>query len=134
MCDKRPGVLRDFERLRRLKGGGSQDWLPTKLAIRLRHHRVDRFQLLPKAAQQAEAQCVSSIRQGLFGGVVNLHEDAVHARRHGRARQRLDELRLPARSVAAPPGNCTLWVASKTTGQPESRMILSPRMSTTRLL
>jgi hypothetical protein len=40
----------------------------------------------------------------------------------------------PPKRAPAPPGNCTLWVASKTTGQPASRMIFRPRMSTTRLL
>jgi hypothetical protein len=62
MCDKGPGVLRNLGRLRRPKGGGSQDWLPhneplprlpahvalkryRKLAISLPHHGVNRFQL-----------------------------------------------------------------------------------------
>ena len=37
-------------------------------------------------------------------------------------------------AVPCPPGSCTECVASKTTGQPVSRMMASPRMSTTRLL
>jgi hypothetical protein len=40
----------------------------------------------------------------------------------------------PPEAWPAAPGNCTLWVASKTTGQPVSRMIARSRMSTTRFL
>src|ERR1039457_6458597 len=40
----------------------------------------------------------------------------------------------PLDAAPAPPGSCTLCVASKTTGQPASRIVLRPRMSTTRLL
>ena len=42
--------------------------------------------------------------------------------------------RWPEEAVPAPPGSWTLWVASKTTGQPKERRIGSARMSTTRLL
>ena len=42
--------------------------------------------------------------------------------------------RWPPDLPPAPPGSCTLWVASNTTGQPVSRMTLSERMSDTRLL
>ena len=42
--------------------------------------------------------------------------------------------RWPPELVPCPPGNCTEWVASKTTGAPVSRMIASERMSDTRLL
>ena len=38
-------------------------------------------------------------------------------------------LRLPS-----PPGSCTEWVASNTTGAPVSRRIANERMSLTRLL
>ena len=42
--------------------------------------------------------------------------------------------RCPSERSSAPPGNCTEWVASITTGQPVSRMMASERMSETRLL
>ncbi len=42
--------------------------------------------------------------------------------------------RCPPEEVPCPPGSCTEWVASITTGQPVSRMIASERMSETRLL
>src|ERR1035438_10745843 len=40
----------------------------------------------------------------------------------------------PLDAAPAPPGNCTECVASNTTGQPASRIIFNPRISTTRLL
>src|ERR1019366_2269281 len=40
----------------------------------------------------------------------------------------------PLDPAPAPPGNCTECVASNTTGQPASRIIFNPRISTTRLL
>ena len=40
----------------------------------------------------------------------------------------------PLDALPAPPGSWTLCVASNTTGQPASRMIFNPRISTTRLL
>lgn len=43
-------------------------------------------------------------------------------------------LSLLREDVPCPPGSCTEWVASNTTGQPVSRMIASERMSETRLL
>ena len=42
--------------------------------------------------------------------------------------------RWPPDLPSMPPGSCTLWVASNTTGQPVSRITLSERMSDTRLL
>ena len=42
--------------------------------------------------------------------------------------------RCPPDDVPCPPGNCTEWVPSKTTGQFDSRMMASERMSETRLL
>src|SRR5690606_22802159 len=42
--------------------------------------------------------------------------------------------RCPPDLPPAPPGNCTEWVASNTTGQPVSRITDSERMSLTRLL
>jgi len=42
--------------------------------------------------------------------------------------------RWPPELVPWPPGNCTEWVASNTTGQPVSRITASERMSLTRLL
>ncbi|MND58932.1 hypothetical protein D3C80_501060 [compost metagenome] len=42
--------------------------------------------------------------------------------------------RCPPEDVPWPPGCCTLWVASKTMGQPISRMIGKDRMSLTRVL
>src|SRR5690606_2286472 len=42
--------------------------------------------------------------------------------------------RWPPLLPSAPPGNCTEWVASKTTGHAVSRMTASERMSETRLL
>ena len=42
--------------------------------------------------------------------------------------------RLPAELVPAPPGNCTLCVASKITGYPVERIIGKERISTTKLL
>jgi hypothetical protein len=41
---------------------------------------------------------------------------------------------MPPLDVPLPPGSCTLWVASNTTGAPVSRMMASERMSLTRLL
>ena len=41
--------------------------------------------------------------------------------------------RCPPEVVPCPPGSCTEWVASNTTGQPVARMIASARMSETRL-
>ena len=54
---------------------------------------------------------------------MHFDEQRVDPHRHRRARQRLDELRLAAACVPAAPGSWTLCVASKTTGQPNSRMI-----------
>jgi hypothetical protein len=42
--------------------------------------------------------------------------------------------RWPPDEVPWPPGSCTEWVASNTTGQFDSRMMASERMSDTRLL
>jgi hypothetical protein len=42
--------------------------------------------------------------------------------------------RWPPDEVPCPPGSCTEWVASNTTGQFDSRMMASERMSDTRLL
>ena len=42
--------------------------------------------------------------------------------------------RWPPETVPCPPGNCTEWVASNTTGQPVSRITASERGSDTRLL
>ena len=42
--------------------------------------------------------------------------------------------RWPPELVPCPPGNCTEWVASNTTGQPVSRITARLRMSDTRLL
>src|SRR5499427_5155234 len=42
--------------------------------------------------------------------------------------------RSPPERSPAPPGSCTEWVASKTTGYPKPRMMGIPRKSTTRLL
>ena len=42
--------------------------------------------------------------------------------------------RWPPELVPCPPGSCTEWVASNTTGALVSRMIASERMSDTRLL
>ena len=42
--------------------------------------------------------------------------------------------RCPPEALPCPPGNCTEWVASNTTGQPVSRITASARMSETRLL
>jgi len=42
--------------------------------------------------------------------------------------------RCPPETPAPAPGNCTEWVASKTTGQPVARMMASERMSVIRLL
>ncbi len=42
--------------------------------------------------------------------------------------------RWPPLDVPCPPGSCTEWVASKTTGQPVSRITIKARMSDTRLL
>src|SRR5690606_31735628 len=42
--------------------------------------------------------------------------------------------RWPPLLPPAPPGSCTLWVASNTTGQPVSRITARLRMSLTRLL
>ena len=42
--------------------------------------------------------------------------------------------RWPPEELPLPPGNCTEWVASNTTGQPVARMTASERMSDTRLL
>src|SRR5262249_42754439 len=42
--------------------------------------------------------------------------------------------RSPPERVPSPPGSCTEWVASKTTGVPKPRMTARPRKSTTRLL
>ena len=71
-------------------------------------------------------------RLGRIG--VRLHEDAGDADRDRRARQHRHELALAADDVPWPPGSCTEWVASKTTGAPVSRMIARLRMSETRLL
>ena len=40
----------------------------------------------------------------------------------------------PAVTPSPAPGSCRLWVTSKMTGHPSSRMIGNARMSTTRLL
>ena len=41
--------------------------------------------------------------------------------------------RSPPEALPCPPGSCTECVASNTTGQPVLRMIMSERMSDTRL-
>ena len=42
--------------------------------------------------------------------------------------------RCPPEHEPCPPGNCTEWVASNTTGQSVSRMTASERISDTKLL
>ncbi len=42
--------------------------------------------------------------------------------------------RWPPEALPWPPGNCTEWVASNTTGQPVARITIRARMSDTRLL
>ena len=75
-------------------------------------------------AEEIEPQCVRAIRQRLLRIIVHLDEDSGDTHRSRGAGQRLDELRLPPDALPAAPGSWTLCVASKTTGQPESRMIL----------
>jgi hypothetical protein len=65
---------------------------------------------------------------------VRLDEHARDPHRHRRARQVRHELPLAPADAPCPPGCCTLWVASNTTGQPISAMIGRLRMSLTSVL
>lgn len=67
---------------------------------------------------------------------MRLDEQASDAHRHGGTGQHRHELALPAGSGALPPGCCTEWVASNTTGAPcvTWAMIGRLRMSETRVL
>ena len=59
---------------------------------------------------------VGSIGQGGIRIRMHFHEKPVAAGSCRRACQGFDEFTLAAGFGAAPPGSCTLWVASKTTG------------------
>jgi hypothetical protein len=65
---------------------------------------------------------------------VGLHEETRHAHATAARASTGTNSRWPPEAVPCPPGSCTEWVASNTTGQPVSRMIASERMSETRLL
>jgi hypothetical protein len=56
---------------------------------------------------------------------VGFHEQTGHAHGHGGAGQHRHHLALTAAAGALPPGSCTEWVASNTTGAPVSRMMAS---------
>ena len=94
----------------------------------------DALELAHESAQLVEAQGVGAVGESASGRFVDFEKQAVDSGGDGGAGQRRDELGLPARSGSGPPGICTLCVASKTTGQPDPRMMARPRMSTTRLL
>jgi hypothetical protein len=64
---------------------------------------------------------------------MRFHEYAGDAGGDGGPRQYRYELRCPPEVAPCPPGSCTEWVASNTTGQPVARMIASARISETRL-
>ena len=59
---------------------------------------------------------VRPVRQGLVGIGMDFHEEAIDSDAGCCAGQWLHEFTLPLDLVPPPPGNCTLWVASKTTG------------------
>src|SRR3954470_2915323 len=59
-------------------------------------------QLLQRAAQVLQVKRVRAVRLRVLRVVVYFHKDAVHARRHGRAREYGDELRLPAAHCVFP--------------------------------
>ena len=64
---------------------------------------------------------------------MHLGEQGVDPYRRRRPGQRLNELPPPAGSVAQSAGKLYRMVASNTTGTPKPRMVMSERMSTTRL-
>ena len=65
---------------------------------------------------------------------MGLHEQARDAGGHRRPCEHRNEFALPPEASPLPPGNCTEWVASNTTGQPVARITASERMSDTKLL
>ena len=73
------------------------------------------------------------LRAVLPGDDAMLEGPATPAATAARARTGTNS-RWPPDMLPWPPGSCTEWVASNTTGQPVSRMIASERMSETRLL
>ena len=64
-----------------------------------------------------QRQRVRTIGKRLRGIIVHFQEQSIHARGRAGARQRLDKFRLAAAGISlSPPGSCTEWVTSKTTG------------------
>ncbi len=126
-------ILRKFGRTIPIK--------PIARSSHIAHSVVHCDQLVEHIRQDLQVEGISAVGFRLRRIVVHLHENTVHSRRHGRARQQRNELRLASallaprlrRSTSPLTASCTEWVASKTTGA-NSRMIASDRMSTTRLL
>ena len=101
----------------------------------LGNHGVDALQRPPQRAELVEAQRVGPVGKRSARELHALRtKTSIGARGDRGLRQSSDELRLAARGRSRRlPGSCTLCVASKTTGQPKSRIMASDRMSTTRL-
>ena len=83
-----------------------------------------------KDAHAVERPGVGTVGQRLGRVGMGFHEQPGDAGGDRGARQHRHELALPARTqLPCPPGSCTEWVASNTTGQPVARMTASERMS-----
>src|SRR5215472_14460245 len=61
------------------------------------NHGCDSRQFRPEWAEQIEAQCIGSVREGALRRFVYFNEHGVDSGGHGGTRQRLDKLRLAAR-------------------------------------
>ena len=72
-------------------------------------------------------------KKPLCCGCVSINKPAIPLATAARARTGINS-RCPPDAVPCPPGSCTECVASKTTGQPVSRMMANARISETRLL
>ena len=84
-------------------------------------HRVQRHHVRP-------------VRRCIVRVLMSFHEQAVHPYGNGGTRQHRHEFRCPPELPPRPPGCCTEWVASKTTGCPRSAICGNARMSDTSVL
>ena len=95
---------------------------------------VERQQHVQEGWQLGERHHVGPVARGMVGIGMGLDEHRRHADRHGGAGQHRHELALAAAGAPRPPGCCTEWVASNTTGQPVWAICGSPRKSDTSVL
>ncbi len=83
------------------------------------HDRVDLDQLLQQRREILELDHVGPVGRRMVGILVHFHEDRGDTRRHRGARQIGHHGAVAAGRSPCPPGCCTEWVASNTTGAPK---------------